>query len=107
MIGTTDDVTVLLDAFEQALHAEDASLQTMSAYRADLHHFLNWLVQTTDTCRLDEITPTDIRVYREFLQEQIPPAAPATINRRLAAIRRFFTWAKEQQLTDVQPAAPI
>jgi integrase/recombinase XerD len=37
----------------------------------------------------------------------MPPAAPATINRRLAALRRFFTWTKEQQLTDVQPAAHI
>lgn len=37
----------------------------------------------------------------------MPPAAPATINRRLAALRRFFTWAKEHQLTDVQLATPI
>jgi site-specific recombinase XerD len=107
MMDTTDDVTALLDAFGQALHAEDASQHTASAYRADVHHFLTWLVQTMDTCRLDEITPTDIREYREFLQEQMPPAAPATINRRLAALRRFFTWTKEQQLTDVQPAAHI
>ena len=53
------------------------------------------------------ITPTDIREYREFLQEQIPPVAPATINRRLAALRRFFSWAKEHHLTDVQPAVHI
>jgi site-specific recombinase XerD len=107
MLWNTDDVTALLDAFQRALHAEDASRNTTSAYRADLHHFLSWLFQTMDTCRLDEITPTDIREYREFLQEQIPPAAPATINRRLAALRHFFVWAKEQQLTDVQPAAHI
>ncbi len=107
MLWNTNDVTALLEAFQQALHAEDASRHTTSAYLADLHHFLSWLVQTTDICRLDEITPTDIREYREFLQEQFPPAAPATINRRLAALRRFFTWTKEHQLTDVQPAAHI
>lgn len=69
MMDATDDVAALLEAFGQALHAEDASRHTTSAYRADLHHFLTWLVQTTDACRLDEITPTNIRDYREFLQE--------------------------------------
>src|SRR4051812_37594693 len=103
MLWKTDDVTALLDAFQKALHSEDASRHTSSAYRADLQHFLSWLVQMTDICRLDEITPTDIREYREFLQEQLPPAAPATINRRLAALRRFFAWAKEHQLTDMHP----
>ena len=52
MLWNTDDVTALLDAFQRALHAEDASRHTTSAYRADLHHFLTWLVQTTDACRL-------------------------------------------------------
>ncbi|HKF35890.1 MAG TPA: hypothetical protein VKB35_03230 [Ktedonobacteraceae bacterium] len=47
---------------------------------------------------LGEITPTNIHAYREFLQEQVPPAAPATIDRRLAALRRFFAWTKERQL---------
>lgn len=106
-MDTAHDITVLLEAFGQALHAEDASRHTASAYCADSHHFLTWLVQTVDTCRLDEITPTAIHEYRELLQEQIPPAAPATINRRLAALHRFFAWAKEQQLTEVQPTEHI
>jgi len=37
----------------------------------------------------------------------MPPTAPATINRRLAALRRFFTWAKENRLTDSQPTERI
>ncbi|MGZ3617794.1 MAG: tyrosine-type recombinase/integrase [Ktedonobacteraceae bacterium] len=53
------------------------------------------------------MTPSDIRAYREFLQEQIPPTAPATINRRLAALRRFFSWAKENHLTEFQPTERI
>ena len=55
MMNTTDDVTALLEAFQQALHAEDASWHTTSAYRADLQHFLTRLSQTTDACRLEEM----------------------------------------------------
>ncbi len=45
--------------------------------------------------------------FREYLQEQIPPMAPATINRRLAALRRFFTWAKERQFIAAPPTQRI
>jgi len=101
------DFSALLEAFRQTLHTEDASRHTTSAYLADLQHFLSWSVQTMGACTIDEITPTDIREYREFLQEQIPPAALATINRRLVALRRFFVWAKEYQLTESQPTMHI
>jgi site-specific recombinase XerD len=103
MINRDSKTTALLAAFMQSLHAEDASRHTMSAYHSDLTHFLSWYHQTFQAFDLDAVTPTDIRAYREFLQEQIPPAAPATINRRLAALRRFFTWAKENQLTLFRP----
>jgi site-specific recombinase XerD len=56
---------------------------------------------------VDEITLTDIRAYREFLQEQIPTTAPATINRRPVTLRRFFSWAKENHLTESQPTERI
>jgi site-specific recombinase XerD len=107
MIHSNADVPALLEAFKQALHANDASRNTTSAYLSDLAHFVFWYAQTIGVCKIDEITPTDIRAYREFLQDHIPPTAPATINRRLAALRRFFRWAKENHLTESQPAERI
>ena len=107
MTNRDSKTTAFLAAFMQSLHAEDASGHTMSAYNSDLTHFLSWYHQTFHEFDLDAVTPTDIRAYREFLQEQIPPAAPATINRRLAALRRFFTWAKENQLTLFRPTERI
>ncbi len=101
------DLSVLLESFRRALHSEDASKNTTSAYLSDLTHFVSWYAQTIGEFHIDEITPTDIRAYREFLQEQIPPTAPATINRRLAALRRFFSWAKENHLTKFQPTERI
>jgi site-specific recombinase XerD len=93
MTNSNADLEVLLDALIQSLHTEDASRNTTSAYLSDLAHFVSWYAQTIGVFRIDEITPTDIRAYREFLQGQAPPSAPANINRRLAALRRFFNFA--------------
>src|SRR5215469_18760805 len=49
---------------------------------------------------LGEITPTAIRTHRKLLREQVQLAAPATINRRSAALRRFFNWAKRAGLNE-------
>ncbi len=54
----------------------------MSAYLSDRHRFFTWSALTIGTCSIDDITPTEIRAYREVLQQRDPPAAPATINRR-------------------------
>jgi site-specific recombinase XerD len=103
----THDQVALLEAFKQYLYAEDTSRNTTSAYLSDLSHFLNWYSQTFTSFDLDGVTPTDIRDYLEHLQEMVPPLAPATINRRLAALRRFFSWTKENGYTENQPIERI
>jgi len=103
----TDNQVTLLEAFKHYLLTEDTSKNTVSAYLSDLSQFMNWYSQTFEAFDVSEVTPTDIRDYRAFLQEQIPPAAPATINRRLASLRLFFRWAKEQHLTLSQPMERI
>src|SRR5260370_1796881 len=107
MIHSKTDLPALLDAFKQYLYTEDASSNTTHAYLSDIGHFITWYIRNVQAFIIGEITPTDIRAYREFLQEQVPPAAPDTINRRLAALRRFFAWTKERQFTEAQPAARI
>jgi site-specific recombinase XerD len=107
MMSNTVDVPEILEAFKRSLHAEDASRNTTNAYISDLTHFISWYTRTICDFHIDEITPSDIRAYREYLQEQNPPTAPATVNRRLAALRRFFTWAKENRLTEFQPTERI
>jgi site-specific recombinase XerD len=102
MIHCNADYTALLEAFKRALLAEDASSNTTDAYLSDISHFITWYMRNFRAFSLSEVIPSDIREYREFLQEQVPPAAPATINRRLAALRRFFAWTKERQFTEAQ-----
>jgi site-specific recombinase XerD len=40
------DLSVLLESFRRALHSEDASKNTTSAYLSDLTHFVSWYAQT-------------------------------------------------------------
>jgi site-specific recombinase XerD len=101
------DWFALLEAFKQYLYAEDTSRNTMSAYLSDLSHFLDWYRHAFTSFELDGVTPTDIRDYREHLQEMVPPLAPATINRCLSALRRFFSWAKENGYVENQPTKRI
>ena len=101
------DWFALLEAFKQYLYSEDTSRNTTSAYLSDLSHFLNWYSRTFEAFDIAAVMPGDIRDYREYLQEQIPPLAPATMNRRLAALRRFFSWAKETGWTQSQPTERI
>ena len=107
MMSNAVDVPEIFEAFKYSVHSKDASSNTTNAYLSDLSPFVSWYTQETSDFRIDEITPTDIRAYREFLQEQVPPTAPATINRRLAALRRFFTWAKKNHLNELQPTERI
>jgi site-specific recombinase XerD len=107
MTEISEPLTALLDAFRDALLAQDASLRTITSYLSDLRHFVDCSQHTFQNDDLLSTTPTDVRQYRDFLQEQTPPATPATINRRLAALRRFFAWAKEAHLLESVPTERI
>jgi site-specific recombinase XerD len=81
-----------LDAFLAALCAREASIHTVAAYRRDLTGFALWFADHVGaSCTLATITPTDVRDYRASLRDQ-QHRAPATINRKLAALRSFFQW---------------
>jgi site-specific recombinase XerD len=86
----TDDLTDFLTE----LAREEVAQKTIAAYRSDLTHFGRWFVTSTgEAFRAAAVTPTDLRDYRAHLVG-VERRQPATVNRRLAALRRFFLWAK-------------
>jgi site-specific recombinase XerD len=88
----------LIDRFLQDLADQETSPQTRRAYRFDLLHFADWFAQAEgERFTPESITPTDVREYRGYLLN-VEKRQPSTVNRRLAALRRFFQWARGKGL---------
>jgi len=107
MTSLPDPFASFLVAFRHFLYEQDTSQHTANAYLADVRRFIIWYTQKTQESDLAYVTPTDIRAYREALQEQTPPLSTSTVNRRLVALRCFFSWAKEQQVLSASPTERI
>lgn len=94
-----------LQRWLDSLRAErGASAHTLRAYRREL----TALAEHLDDCgrplldaRLDDL--------RRFLAPDrgAPRIAPATLARRIAAIRSFYTWCAERELVSTSPAARL
>lgn len=83
-----------VDEFLADLQRQDAAPATARNYAADLRAFARWFADSTgEPFAARAVTPTDLRDYRGYLRTNERRQA-ATINRRLAALRRFFGWAK-------------
>src|SRR5215212_4791921 len=102
-----EDADRLVGRFLQDLQRQETSPKTRDAYRLDLLHFADWLARTVGEAFSPEaVTPTDIREYRGHLIN-VKKRQPATVNHRLAALRRFFQWAKATGLTKELPTDDI
>ncbi len=91
---TQDVAAPDVDAFLVATGREGKSPHTRQAYRADLRVFADWFAVTNgEPMRAAVVTPTDIRTFRAY-QQVNRGLKPATVNRRLSTLRRFFHWAE-------------
>ena len=82
------------NAFTQFLKDVGKSERTISGYQADMLSFSRWFQQTNgELLRSDNLTPTDIREYKQYLLN-VQKAKATTINRHLAALRSYAAWAK-------------
>jgi integrase/recombinase XerD len=83
-----------IEEFLAALRRQEAAPATVRNYGADLRAFARWFGDSTgEVFTAAAVTPTDIRAYKAYLRTVARQQA-ATVNRRLAALRRFFVWAK-------------
>src|SRR5215207_2694198 len=84
--------------FMADLERQETAPKTRDVYRLDLLHFANWFTQSVgETFSPEAVTPPDVRDYRGHLMN-VERRQPATVNRRLAGLRRFFQWAKASLL---------
>lgn len=97
--------TPIFEAFEETLHSrpEGISPYTVRGYLRDLKKFAGWFERTNgEPMRLRDVTPIDVRDYKAHLQT-VKKYKPTTINRRLAALRSYFTWAVDEGLLSEDP----
>ena len=94
---TNDFITQFLTDLE----AEGISPNTVKAYAQDLRAWARWYDQTTGGQALTAADPRDIRDFQAYMVRQ--GRKPATINRRLNAMRRFYKWAVRRRLTHDNP----
>lgn len=70
------------------------SERSIAGYLIDLRTFATWFEQTNGYLLApDNLTPTDVQEYRQFLLN-VRKAKASTINRHLAALRAYGHWAK-------------
>ena len=100
---TTDE----LAAFLLDLQREEMSPLTLRNYQCDLAGFARWFEGSIGKpFSAREVTPTDVRDYKAHLVT-VERRKPATVNRRLAALRKFFAWAKGRKLITELPTDPV
>ncbi len=92
-------MTLLAD-FSDYLQSLDRSPATVRGYITDLTVFSRWLEKDLTT-----LTPADVREYRSSLLEA--GSAAQTVNRKLAAIAAFGSWAAQTGLLPGNPALNV
>ena len=101
------DNKLFTEQFRTYLIKQDLSAASIKGYLYDLHYFHVWIddFYQQDVSFL-EITIDDIRAYREYLSK-MARQKPATINRRLQTVKRFYQWAKQDNLIKYNPSETI
>ena len=98
--------TQSLELFLRALQGQNYSPKTLRAYGDDLHQFLSWVEKN----RVDWDIPTrfsrvDIEGFMQYLAAQ--RMTGVTRVRKLAAIRKFFTFLEENSILAANPAHTV
>lgn len=96
------DARAWTEEFRRALAREDLALATVRAYYGDLETFFRWY----GPHRIDALTAGDLISYRQYLSEA-RSLKPASVQRKLEALRRFCRWAHQHGKLQSNVAAEV
>src|SRR2546423_6449716 len=101
-LSPTMPIVPILETYTKHLQTIGKSAHTVKAYAHDLGGFAQWFTQTTgEAFDPQAIGPRDIAAYRSF--QLTRGKKPATVNRRLVALQRFYKWAQQHGHTTNSP----
>lgn len=96
-----------LRKFHDWLIREDLSPVTVRGYLYDLKHFCSWLMEIHgDEPALDKLLTIDVAAYRQYLVD-VKRMKASSVNRRIQAVKKLFSWAHTQGLIRENPAKSI
>lgn len=78
------------------------SQQTVKEYGKDLHYFVEWLTSNTDRRRWSEVTKETVDNWVMWMAAA--QLAPATIKKRVSALRGLYQYAWQMGMTKENPA---
>lgn len=79
---------------------------TFDGYRRDLLYFARWWEETTgEELSPERVTSVDLREYQEWMRA-VKGLKPATVNRRMDALRAWLKWAVSEGLAPRVPDFP-
>jgi len=89
-----------IDAFCDMLWLEDGlAKNSLEAYRRDLTLFAQWLHAE----RMKSLTAVVAEDLNDYFTARLGTTKPASSNRRLAVLKRFYQYALRQKLVDADP----
>lgn len=100
LIRSTDNA---LATFLIFLAEEQVSARTAQLYFAHLRRFATWL-RDQYRAELLDATSHDLREYRSRLAER---QKPASVNAAMAALQRFYAWARDTGRVKVNPTTKL
>lgn len=93
--------------FATYLREHDRSEVTIAGYVQDVRLFAGWFTAANgEELTPEAVTPLDVREYRSYLVD-VKKQSGATVNRKLAAVRAWLTWAESEKVIEINPAASI
>src|SRR4051794_16285948 len=98
MTTTAHTPSAPIHAFLADLRESNRRPASLRAYGSDLIHVESWLQRPVVTLREFE--------FRRYLSHQ-RHLAPASMRRRVIACKRFFAWAEQHDLVDLDPTGNV
>lgn len=90
--------------------ANQLSIHTRRAYESDLKQFFRFLDGRVDVKTLEGLRPEHVILFRKYMEEGRltgKPMAKASINRKLAVVKSFFDWLKDNHVATDNPAQRV
>ena len=112
LAGISERGEQTIQDFIQALTTrDDLNPKTLKQYASDLKHFIGWFESTVHQeeeviFRIEDVATPTLTRYRDAMQK-VMELKPATINRRIITLKRYFYWAMTESIIRRDPSKPV